>query len=259
VKTIVGATLLAWASLAWGQRPADQDTAALLARTRQKAREYTQSLPDFLATELIHRYAGSLEDGFGGHPVDTLTVHLRYFQHKEEHKLVLIDGKPADRSFETLEGTLGSGEFETTLGAIFDPASETAFHWKSWKTVHGRRIAVVDYEVGPHSRYHLRSLVDGRTMGANVGYHGLLEIDAETGEVLHFEYGADHIPEALHLRSADTTVDYTFFDIGGTKYLLPSRCRADMSSLDGWARNVIDFREYRKFAADSSIEFGPAK
>jgi hypothetical protein len=88
---------------------------------------------------------------------------------------------------------------------------------------------------------------------------GLLEIDLGTGEVLHIEYVADHIPEVLHLRSAGTTVDYAVADIGGRGYLLPSHSETEMRGLSAWARNVIEFREYRKFSADSSVEFGPGK
>jgi hypothetical protein len=57
-------------------------------------------------------------EGLGGHPIDILTVQLRYFQHQEDHKLMLVDGNPARQSFETLEGTVGGGEFGTTLSAV---------------------------------------------------------------------------------------------------------------------------------------------
>jgi hypothetical protein len=40
---------LAWcAPLAWGQRPSDADSAALIEKSRQKALDYAQSLPDFV-------------------------------------------------------------------------------------------------------------------------------------------------------------------------------------------------------------------
>jgi len=260
MKNAFTVAILASTSFAWAQRPSEQDVTALVERARQKALAYTQSLPDFLATEIVRRYAGSMTDGLGGNPIDTLTIHLRYLQHKEDHKLVLVDGKPTNRTFETLEGTVASGEFGATLGAIFDPATQTAFRWQSWKNLRGRRVAVIGYQVtGGNSHYRLGTTADGRTAMADAGYHGILEIDAETGEVLYLEYIADHVPESLHLTYAGTKVDYALADIAGRNYLVPSRAETEMRAPTAWARNVMEFREYRRFSADSTIDFGPPR
>lgn len=260
MKKLVCITALMCGTRAFAQRSSEQDTMALVEKARQKALAYTQSLPDFVATEIIHRYAGSMADGLGGHPIDTLTIQLRYLQHKEDHKLMLIDGKPSGRTFETLEGTIGSGEFGATLSAIFDPAAQTAFHWQSWKNLRGRRAAVLGYEVtGPPSHYRLGTTADGRTVAADAGYHGVLEIDGETAEVFHLEYVADHIPESLHLTHAGTKVDYAPAEIAGRNYLLPSRSELEMRAPTAWARNVIEFRDYRRFSVDSTVDFGPVK
>jgi hypothetical protein len=260
MKILAFSAVLMWTAPVWAQRPSDADVATMIERARQKALAYTQSLPDFVATEVIHRFAGSYREGIGGHPVDTLTVQLRYSQHKEEHTLLQIDGQPAQRTFESLQGTVGSGEFGATLIAIFDPESQTAFHWQSWKNVRGRRAAVFGFQVnGPHSRYHLSATADGSATQADAGYHGLLTIDGETGDVLHLEYQADHIPAVLHLRSASTKVDYAPASVGDREYLLPSHCETEMHGPTDWARNVMDFREYQKFSTDSTVEFGHPK
>jgi hypothetical protein len=260
MKKLVYITVMTCGALAFAQRPSEQDTIALVEKARQKALAYTQSLPDFVATEIIRRYAGSMAEGLGGHPVDTLTIQLRYLQHKEDHKLILIDGKPTGRAFETLEGTVASGEFGATLGSIFDPTTQTTFHWQSWKNPRGRRVPVLGYQVtGPQSHYRLGATADGRTVAADADYHGVLEIDGETAEVLHLEYVADHIPESLHLTYAGTKVDYALADIAGRNYLLPSRSELEMRGPTAWARNVIEFRDYRRFSVDSTVDFGPAK
>jgi hypothetical protein len=254
--------LLVWTALAWAQRPPDADAAALIERSRQKALDYAKSLPDFECTEVVRRYtdADPQQERFRPVPIDKLAIKLRYFQHKEEHKLVLIDDQPADRTFESLDGAIGTGEFGATLSAIFDPASQTSFHWESWKNGRKRRTAVYAYIVEPaHSRYLMIVGATGTAREAVVGYHGALEIDSETGEVLHFAYVADHIPKELVLKYASTTVDYDLADIGGRDYLLPVRSEARMGSPGVSVRNEIEFREYRKFSADSSIDYGPAK
>ena len=260
MRTLRYVAMLVYGALAFAQRPSGQDTAALVEKARQKALAYTQSLPDFVATEVLHRYSGSMGRGYGGNPIDTLTIQLRYLHHKEDHKLMLVDGKPAGRTFETLEGTVSSGEFGATLSAIFDPATETAFHWQNWKNLRGRRVAVLGYEVtGAQSHYRLGTTADGRTVSADAGYHGVLEIDSETGEVLRLEYVADHVPESLHLTYAGTTVDYALADIAGRNYLLPSRSETEMRGSTAWARNVIEFRDYHRFSVDSTVDFGPVK
>jgi hypothetical protein len=193
-------------------------------------------------------------------PTDKLTVRIRYAQHKEDHKLILIDDKPADRGFESLRGAIGSGEFGSTLSAMFDPATQTRFLWDGWRMERKRRVAVYRYAVDvSRSRYHLGSGAGADMHEAIVGYHGVLDIDSETGEVLHFTYVADHLPKDLVLESASTMVDYALEDVGGQNYLLPSRSVAEVRGSGVSARNVMEFRDYHKFTADSSIQFGPVK
>jgi hypothetical protein len=121
--------LLAWSALALAQRPPETDATTILERGRKAALDYSHSLPDFVCTEVIHRYAGSLGRSrlIDWTPTDTLTVQLGYFEQKEAHKLTLIDGKPTDRTYESLGGSLGVGEFGGMLHSIFDPSSAASF------------------------------------------------------------------------------------------------------------------------------------
>jgi hypothetical protein len=77
--------------------------------------------------------------------------------------------------------------------------------------------------------------------------------------VIHFTYQADGIPKELGLDFALTTVDYDFADVGGRDYLLPARSETEMRSPRLSVRNQMQFRDYRKFSADSSITFDPGK
>lgn len=261
--------LLLCAALAWGQQPSDADSAALIERSRQKALEYTKSLPDFVCSEVVQRYAAPSEQvRLGGSPMpigvklgawvhtDTLTVKLSYFQKTEGHKLELIDGKPTDRKYEALGGATSTGEFGGILRTIFDPASRAAFDWEGWKTVRKHRIAVYQYAVSAaNSPYYLRHV----DLQAIVGIHGVVEVDTETGEVLQLTCNAYDIPKQLDLQSSTTTVEYDFASVGGRSYLLPVRSETELRSSDIWTRNKMEFREYRKFSADSVIDFGTVK
>jgi len=250
--------LLLCAALAWGQRPSDATSAALIERSRQKALEYTHSLPDFVCSEVVRRYAAPAEGmkfGSWAH-TDTLTIKLSYSQKTEGHKLELIDGKPTDRKYEELGGATSSGEFGGILRTIFDPVSQAAFDWESWKTVRKHRTAVYHYAVdAANSPYYLRHA----NRQAVVGIHGAVELDSETGEVLHLTYIAYEIPKQLDLQYSTTSVEYDFTSVGGRNYLLPARSETEVHSSEMWARNKTEFREYRKFSADSIIDFGTGK
>jgi|SRR5580698_8921993 hypothetical protein len=93
---------------------------------------------------------------------------------------------------------------------------------------------------------------------AIVAFHGELEIDGTTGEVIHFTYVADHLPRALNVDRVTTEVDYEFADVNGRKYLLPARSKTVTEGAIS-VRNDIEFREYRKFSADSTIDYGSGK
>jgi hypothetical protein len=110
-----------------------------------------------------------------------------------------------------------------------------------------------------HSNYLLGGEGAGNAHEAIVGFHGELEIDSETGEVLHVTYEADRVPQELNLDHATTAVDYDFADVGGQQYLLPAHSETEMRRQEQSARNDVEFRDYQKFSADSSVQYGKGK
>ena len=269
VSMIRLSALLLCAVAAWGQRPSDAEAAALIERSRQKALEYATSLPDFICSEVIRRSVASA-GGISWVLRDILTVKLGYSQQSEMHKLELINGKPTDRKFGELEGATSSGEFGGVLRNIFDPASQAAFDWDSWKTVRKRHASVYQYAVSAaNSRYylsHARPLcacpndgLRGSERKGIVGLHGTVSVDRETGEVLALSYAAYDIPKQLEIDSFVSTVEYDFAGVGGRNYLLPARSENEMRSPELWTRNKMEFRDYRKFSSDSVIDFGAVK
>jgi hypothetical protein len=117
-------------------------------------------------------------------------------------------------------------------------------------------VAAIEYAVSAAtSPYHLG--YQGRK--AIVGLHGVLEIDGETGEVQHLTYVAYDIPQQLGVVSAVSSVDYALADVGGREYLLPVHSEMELRSPGVSARNKTEFREYRKFSAESVVDFGVGK
>ncbi|HUB81020.1 MAG TPA: hypothetical protein VMB03_19585 [Bryobacteraceae bacterium] len=254
---LIACAALGWCPVfAWAQRPSDADTAALIEKSRQKALDYTQSLPDFLCSEIIQRFAAPAVDGTkagGWTHTDTLRVTVSYSQGSEGHKLELINGKATGKKFEELGGETSSGEFGGILRTVFDPASQAAFDWESSKTVHGRRMAVYQYAISAaNSPFYLRN----NNRKGIVGLHGTVEVDAETGEVGRLTYIAYDIPKGLEVQASSATVEYGLASVAGRNYLLPAHSEGEMHSSEMWARSKMDFRDYRKFTADSTITFG---
>ncbi len=244
-------------ALAWAQSPFDVDP--LIERAAERARAYAKSLPDFECTEIVQRYMG-VNPKFTLTPSDKLTIRIRYSQRREEHKLMLVNNRKTLQTYEALDGAVGTGEFGATLSAIFDPDSLTGFEFVGSKMGSGRQTMTYRYFIDlAHSHYHLwiGNMTSGRYRV--VAYHGILEVDAQTAEVLHFSYIADRVPKELDIRIALTTVDYALADVGGQEYLLPARSVTELRTADTSARNEIEFRDYHKFSADSSIDFGPVK
>jgi len=245
--------LVVWCSRSPAQQPSATDATALIERARQKARLYTQSLPDFECTETVHR---STVAGSGRSLTDTLTIKLSYLQQQEVHKLMLVNGKPTELKFEGLQGATSVGEFGGILRIVFDPASETAFAWESWKNLRQHRSAVYEYAVSAAtSPYFLRN--EGRQ--ANVSIHGVVEVDVTSGEVLRLTHVCYDIPKELNLASASGSVEYDLAGVGGRNYLLPARSESQMRGPTVVVRNKMEFTAYRKFSSDSTITFGDGK
>jgi|ERR1039458_3820131 hypothetical protein len=252
--------LMACAAAGRAQAPTPEQTGAAIEMSRKMALSYTRSLPDFVCTQWVHRYLDFTHRGFW-RLLDTLTIKLSYFELKEDHKLVLINGMPSERSYRELIGAVTEGEFGSILNQIFDSSSQAVFTWEKWAKVSKRRAAIYLYHVDRfHSGYAL-NFGGGRSgaVRATVAYRGMVEVDRDTGDVLRLTYTADAIPKTYPIHSATTTVSYAFADVGGRQYLLPESSETEMRSVDMWARNHTDFREYRKFSADSTITFGDGK
>jgi hypothetical protein len=271
--------LLLWAPLVWSQRPSDADAAALIDRSRERSLTYTHLLPDFVCTEVIRRFRESkstdLTSTAGSartpckytvpadktwNPTDKLTVTLSFIQQGENHKLILLNDKPTDLKYEAMSGATVKGEFGGMLQSIFDPSSHTNFRWRGWKKAGKRRIAVYLYEVSAaDSEYLLANGPAGDTHSAIVGFHGELEIESETGDIVHFSHVASQIPKELELESVLSTVDYDYADVGGQAYLLPVRSQTEMRSPQLSVKNETEFRDYHKFDAKSVVDFGLGK
>ena len=219
---------------------------------RAYSQGYVANLPNFLCTQVIRQQQAS-----GGskhwHKHDTLTNRLSYTDGHERRTLELVNDKPVRPSKRLQTPLITEGEFGSILSRLFDPASETSFTWSGWQTLRGKRCAVFTFFVSQeHSSLHL-SLNDRQ--GVNVAYEGTVYADPEAGTAYQVKDRALHIPAALQTRAIGTTVDYDEIAIGEKKWILPVHAAVELELWDGEVRNEMEFRDYRKFEAASTITF----
>jgi hypothetical protein len=235
----------------------DPDQSALLEKAREAAFRYSASLPDFICTELVRRS----EDprGLGRwRQIDKLTIRLSYSGHKEDYKLMLIDGKPTVLDFFYAGGAISTGEFGTRLQAVFDPRSHGDFRWKGWTTLRKRRVARFSYHIARENSI-FKIQYGTSPVGPNaivVPYRGEVFVDEETHMALRLTQQAE-IPQNFPITANDSTVDYDFAKVGGKQYLLPSHADIRTKSGSYIAENNVEFTEYRKFETETNITFEP--
>lgn len=232
--------------------PSAKEQSDLLAEVREYALNYTKTLPDFICTQVARRYYDPSGLEFW-QKQDTLTVRLSYFEQKENYKLVMVNNQVTDLPYESVGGATSTGEFGSMLREIFEPSSNTMFQWERWATLRGRRAHVFSYRVS-QANSHWRLSYERRDE-IIAGYYGLVYVDKATGMVLRITLTADQIPPAFPIHEASTLLDYDFTKISGQEYLLPLRAVVRMRQAKALTKNEVEFRLYRKFAADAVITF----
>jgi hypothetical protein len=238
-------------------QPLEPEQAGVLEKARDAAIRYSASLPNFLCTEVIHR-TQDLQGNGRWRSLDTLTVKLSYSDHKEDYKLMEINGRPTLLDYMYAGGALSTGEFGTSLFSVFDPRSNAEFRWKGWTTLRKRRVARFSYHIArEHSIYQIQ--YGSVPVGPNlivVPYHGEVYVDQETHMALRLTQQAE-IPESFPITASESTVDYEFAAVGGRQFLLPSHAFVRTKSGRFVAENNVEFRQYRKFQTEANITFDP--
>jgi hypothetical protein len=237
--------------------PSEADQKRILGEITEAALSYSSGLPNFVCLQVTKRYVDtSGTDSF--RLTDTIAERLSYFEHKEDYKVISVNGTPVNnRKHEQLGGATSSGEFGSMLLEIFSPESQTDFHWERWGKLRDHIMHVYSFRVEQsNSKYNITAEAVKRTI--TVGYHGLIYADRDTNAVMRITMDADDIPADFPIRSAGETLDYDPVTISGQKFILP--IKVDMRMRDGklLMKNQAEFRLYNKFGADTSITFGDA-
>lgn len=255
-------TMVAFVTLlclpAAAQRPTPEEQKRTLDTARDIALHYSSKLPDFICTEQVERTDRVTTTV---QKADRLTIQLSYFGQKEKYKLVAMNGNPTKQPLESLDGLITGGEFGSQLLGVFDPASAAEFQWKASSNIRKHPAAVYTYRIArAHSHYMLGYRADtGKVVEAPAGYHGEVALDSETSKVLRLTAIADDIAKDSGIFQSSVEVEYDFMTVAGKSYLLPAHSDARMERSYRQIANVVTFADYKKFEADSTIDFNPPK
>lgn len=232
--------------------PTPTEQRKLIAELREYALNYDKSLPDFLCTQVTRRFYDPAGLDYWV-SADTITAKLSYFQHKEEKKVLFVNNKYEDIDWEKLGGATSTGEFGDMLREIFEPSTQATFQWERWGTLRKKRTHVIRYQVSQaNSKW---GIVYEKAMSVRPAYTGLIYADAANGMIMRVTLEALDLPSSFPIQSARNQLDYDYTEISGNTFLLPLRAEVRMREGRLQVRNDIEFRNYRKFGADTSITF----
>ncbi len=234
--------------------PPDANTEErMLALAEDYIRLTTVRLPNFYATRetthfedtLSHRaeytYSGSnamsTEGSLRGLPTQTpgqgSTTEYRGLHSTGEFSMTVTyrDGQEvldedAGKRKKEEESTLGltsSGEFGPILAGVIEDLIHSGVSWLRWEQGIGEPAAVFHYAVAANqSHFRMGVNVDGKVLAIDPAYHGEIEIDPATGQILRLTEVADPAPGQGVVRAA-RAVDYAPVKIGDQSYIVPVR------------------------------------
>jgi len=225
----------------------------IIADAREAASTFTSSLPNFIVQQHTARFMSNSRPA-QWQALDIVTAEVVCVDGKEEYRNVAINGKPTKRPVEET-GSWSTGEFAQTLQDILSPWTAAAFKKNGEQRIFNRQAIVYDYTVKqPNSHW---SIVAANKQSYNPPYKGSVWIDKETHRVLRIEQQTISMPPDFPFDKTESTLDYDFVKIESGTFLLPVRSESLMCQRGSstCSRNELNFRNYRKFSADSTVKF----
>lgn len=223
-------------------------------KAREQAATFTESLPNYVCQEQMARFASQTHI-VNWQPLDIVSTEVIYENGKEHYRKLAVNGKPTKKKIEELGGAWSTGEFGTVLVDVLSPATAADFRFRRRARVANREAYVFDLDVDhEHSHWH----VEGPSQYILPAYRGSIWIDKETSRVLRIEMLAYSIPEEFPFDKVESATDYEFVRIGGDReFLLPVHAETltCQRGTNICSRNVIDFRNYHKYAGEAEIKF----
>ena len=222
-----------------------------LEKVRGKVFSFSDTLPDFICDQLTDRYR-SRSSPPNWKLQDRISAEVLFVDGKESYRNIKRNGKKLKRGTPQATGAWSTGEFGTLMQDLFSPATNAEFSHVKLSEIDGNKAEMYNYTVR-QSNSHFRVDFEGHVM--EPAYQGSVWIDPDSLRVVRMELQAREIPPDYPMDAIEMTVDYGLIRISGQDYLLVTK--AENLSCKRYskrcARNEIEFRNYRRFAVESTI------
>jgi hypothetical protein len=227
--------------------PSPEQQKKILAEAREYALNYSKSLPNFICAQSTKQFDNNRMYG-------NVLAKLTYYEQHEKYDTIMVNDKLTNKAYDTLGGSISTGEFGSMLMGIFDPQTEADFSWSAWRTLRGHKTYVFKFYVDqPHSRWE----IEDRQAKVKItpAYNGFVWIDVKDNTVMAFTMKAVDMPSTFSINEADSRLDYDTVEISGIPFVLPSRAVMHLVSGRDDQRNEIGFHNYQKYSADAVLKF----
>ena len=182
------------------------------------------------------------------------------------HEVIDEDAGKRKKAEESALGLTSSGEFGPILGWVINDVIPTGVIWSRWEQGIGEPAAVFHYAVAANqSHFRIGITVGGKAEALFPAYHGEIEIDPATGEILRLSEVADPAPPHAGMRAAKV-VEYAPVNIGDRSYICPVKSvafstipvpsAAEADELSGPVQinlNDVAFTHYHEFGSEARI------
>lgn len=246
------------------------DQAQVLDAARGYALGYAEKLPNFICTQITTRTSMSEQftptiQSRGRNPAsiplpiptegnDRIVEQLTFFNQQENYQVVSINGRPAPGvDHLQLNGAISVGEFGSALRDVFSPSSGAQFGWHGIENLRGHHAYSFDFRVPKENGIEIRD--EGTGADVLVGYAGLIFVDPDTRQVMRMTSSLE-LPPRLSITAANRSIDYGFVTIADKQYTLPVHSEVTLQNSQLRYTNKIEFKDYRKFGAESTIHYG---
>ena len=227
----------------------------VIEKARETAYNFLDTLPNYTVKQLTTRFQSTTVKT-NWQAIDNISIDLVYQDGKEKYTNVLLNGKPSKGKAEE-SGAWSTGEFGTTIRDLFSTSTQADFRpLRATESIAGRTSVVYNFYVKQENS-HWRVHAPGESYSP--AYRGTVWIDKETSRVLRIEMQSRNVPQDFPIDKVESTLDYEFVRMGTGKFLLPvkSESLSCFRGTSNCSRNVIEFRNYRKFGSESTVTFQP--
>ena len=206
---------------------------------------------------------GSTAEYRGLHSSGEYSMTVTY---RDGHEVLNEDAGKRKKAEESALGLTSSGEFGPILIAVINDVIPTGVIWSRWEQGISEPAAVFHYTVAANlSHFRIGITVGGKAQVLSPAYHGEIEIDPATGEILRLSEVADPAPPHAGMRAAKV-VEYAPVTIGDRSYICPLKSvafstipvpsAAEADELSGPVQvnlNDVAFTHYHEFGSESRI------